>query len=252
MTLATSFFQDHEFIQALYLVAVITFILGLRGLAGPKTAPTGNKIAAVGMLIAIAATLLIPGVLPDGGDRGADHRRHRPRHGDRHPGGAPGEDDRDAADGGAVQRRRRRGGGADRVGRVPAALPGLGRRAVGPEGADPVAVRGDHRLDLVLGLEHRVREAAGDPPGPPDPAARPADRERRARPRGDGVRGDPGERDALRAAVRARHPRVRGGARQPRGAADRRRRHARRDLAAERLHRPVARQRPASRSTTRR
>ena len=64
MTLATSFFQDHDFIQALYLVAVIIFILGLRGLAGPKTAPTGNKIAAVGMLIAIVATLLIPGVLP--------------------------------------------------------------------------------------------------------------------------------------------------------------------------------------------
>jgi NAD(P) transhydrogenase subunit beta len=63
---ATSFFQDHDFIQALYLIAVITFILGLRGLAGPKTAPTGNKIAAVGMLIAIVATLLIPGVLPDG------------------------------------------------------------------------------------------------------------------------------------------------------------------------------------------
>jgi NAD(P) transhydrogenase subunit beta len=65
--IATSFFQEHDFIQALYLVAVITFILGLRGLAGPKTAPTGNKIAAVGMLIAIVATLLIPGVLPDGG-----------------------------------------------------------------------------------------------------------------------------------------------------------------------------------------
>jgi NAD(P) transhydrogenase subunit beta len=63
---ATSFVRDHDFIQALYLVAVITFIIGLRGLAGPKTAPTGNKIAAVGMLIAIVATLLIPGVLPDG------------------------------------------------------------------------------------------------------------------------------------------------------------------------------------------
>jgi NAD(P) transhydrogenase subunit beta len=64
--LATSFLQDHQFIQALYLVSIITFIIGLRGLAGPKTAPTGNKIAAVGMLIAIVATLLIPGVLPDG------------------------------------------------------------------------------------------------------------------------------------------------------------------------------------------
>ena len=27
--------------------------------------------------------------------------------------------------------------------------------------ADPAAVRGDHRLDLLLGLEHRVPEAAG-------------------------------------------------------------------------------------------
>src|SRR5213075_1287934 len=54
--------------QALYLVAVILFITGLRGLAGPKTAPTGNKIAAVGMFIAIVATLLIPHVIRDGGD----------------------------------------------------------------------------------------------------------------------------------------------------------------------------------------
>jgi NAD(P) transhydrogenase subunit beta len=68
MTLATSFLRDHDFIQALYLVAVITFIIGLRGLAGPKTAPTGNKIAAGGMALAIVATLLIPGVVSDGGD----------------------------------------------------------------------------------------------------------------------------------------------------------------------------------------
>ena len=68
MTIATSFVRDHDFIQALYLVAVILFIIGLRGLAGPKTAPTGNKIAAVGMFIAIVATLLIPGVVSDGGD----------------------------------------------------------------------------------------------------------------------------------------------------------------------------------------
>jgi NAD(P) transhydrogenase subunit beta len=68
MTIATSFLRDHDFIQALYLVAVITFIIGLRGLAGPKTAPTGNKVAAVGMAIAVVATLLIPGVVEDGGD----------------------------------------------------------------------------------------------------------------------------------------------------------------------------------------
>jgi NAD(P) transhydrogenase subunit beta len=68
LPIATSFLQDHEFIQALYLVAVIFFILGLRGLAGPKTAPTGNKIAATGMFIALVATLLIPHVIRDGGD----------------------------------------------------------------------------------------------------------------------------------------------------------------------------------------
>jgi NAD(P) transhydrogenase subunit beta len=68
VTIATSFLRDHDFIQALYLVSVIMFILGLRGLAGPKTAPTGNKIAAVGMFIAVVATLLIPGVVTDGGD----------------------------------------------------------------------------------------------------------------------------------------------------------------------------------------
>jgi H+-translocating NAD(P) transhydrogenase subunit beta len=68
VTIATSFFQEHDFIQALYLVAVILFITGLRGLAGPKTAPTGNKIAALGMLIALIATLLIPHVIRDGGD----------------------------------------------------------------------------------------------------------------------------------------------------------------------------------------
>ena len=66
MPVATSFVQDHDFIEALYILAVILFIVGLRGLAGPNTAVRGNKIAAVGMLIAFVATLLIPGVLPDG------------------------------------------------------------------------------------------------------------------------------------------------------------------------------------------
>jgi NAD(P) transhydrogenase subunit beta len=39
-----------------YLVAAITFILGLKGLSGPKTAVNGNRIAAAGMLLAVAAT----------------------------------------------------------------------------------------------------------------------------------------------------------------------------------------------------
>ncbi|MCH7598711.1 MAG: NAD(P)(+) transhydrogenase (Re/Si-specific) subunit beta [Myxococcales bacterium] len=44
-------------IQSAYLVAAILFILGLRNLSSPKTAVTGNFQAAVGMLIAIVATL---------------------------------------------------------------------------------------------------------------------------------------------------------------------------------------------------
>jgi NAD(P) transhydrogenase subunit beta len=64
--LATSFLQDANVINALYILAVILFIVGLRGLAGPQTAVRGNKIAAVGMAIAVVATLLKPGVIPDG------------------------------------------------------------------------------------------------------------------------------------------------------------------------------------------
>ncbi len=66
MVLATSFLQDHNFISALYILAVILFIIGLRGLAGPNTAVRGNKIAAVGMAIAVVATLLQEGVVPNG------------------------------------------------------------------------------------------------------------------------------------------------------------------------------------------
>ncbi|HEY1573817.1 MAG TPA: NAD(P)(+) transhydrogenase (Re/Si-specific) subunit beta [Pseudonocardiaceae bacterium] len=49
-------------IQILYIVAFALFIYGLMGLTGPRTAVRGNWIAAVGMVIAIIATLLIPGV----------------------------------------------------------------------------------------------------------------------------------------------------------------------------------------------
>ena len=55
-----SFLQDEDFIQACYIVAAILFIVGLRRLSHPSTARSGNWIAAVGMAIAIAATLLLP------------------------------------------------------------------------------------------------------------------------------------------------------------------------------------------------
>jgi len=60
--LATSFFQNENFIAVLYIVAFSLFILGLMGLTGPKTAVRGNRIAAVGMAIAVIATFLIPGI----------------------------------------------------------------------------------------------------------------------------------------------------------------------------------------------
>ncbi|HEX9268707.1 MAG TPA: NAD(P)(+) transhydrogenase (Re/Si-specific) subunit beta [Candidatus Limnocylindria bacterium] len=49
--------MDFRFLIPLtYLIAAITFILGLKGLSGPKTAVNGNRIAAAGMLLAVAAT----------------------------------------------------------------------------------------------------------------------------------------------------------------------------------------------------
>src|SRR3954465_5239876 len=60
MPLATSFFQDDDFIAVLYIIAFSLFIYGLMGLTGPRTAVRGNRIAAFGMLIAFVATLLDP------------------------------------------------------------------------------------------------------------------------------------------------------------------------------------------------
>ncbi|SPM29514.1 NAD(P)(+) transhydrogenase (Re/Si-specific) subunit beta [Mycobacterium terramassiliense] len=45
-------------VTVLYIVSFALFIYGLMGLTGPKTAVRGNLIAAVGMAIAVAATLI--------------------------------------------------------------------------------------------------------------------------------------------------------------------------------------------------
>ena len=45
-----------------YLASAICFILGLKRLSSPATARSGNLIAAAGMVIAVAATLFIPGL----------------------------------------------------------------------------------------------------------------------------------------------------------------------------------------------
>jgi H+-translocating NAD(P) transhydrogenase subunit beta len=57
-----TFLQEQNFLDVLYIVAFALFIQGLRGLSGPTTAVRGNRIAAVGMVIAVIATLLNPGV----------------------------------------------------------------------------------------------------------------------------------------------------------------------------------------------
>jgi H+-translocating NAD(P) transhydrogenase subunit beta len=57
-----SFLQDSNFIAVLYIIAFALFIYGLMGLTGPKTAVRGNRIAAVGMAVAVIATFLLPGI----------------------------------------------------------------------------------------------------------------------------------------------------------------------------------------------
>jgi NAD(P) transhydrogenase subunit beta len=51
-----------DVINILYIVAFSLFIVGLRMLKGPRTAVRGNQVAAVGMGIALVATLLNPAV----------------------------------------------------------------------------------------------------------------------------------------------------------------------------------------------
>ena len=58
MTPVATFLQDPDLIRILYIVAFICFILGLRLLNHPRTAKRGNAVAAVGMAIAVVATLL--------------------------------------------------------------------------------------------------------------------------------------------------------------------------------------------------
>ena len=128
----------------------------------PTTAKQGNLIAAVGMAIAVVTTLLLDGI----GNWGLIVARARDRHRGRRDRLDPRADDRDAADGRPLQRRRRRRRGADRlVGDPPR---DLARRGDPARHADPGPLRRGRRLGLLLGLEHRLRQA----PGPdPDPAA---------------------------------------------------------------------------------
>ena len=57
----TIFLQSLNFIDAAYIVAFGLMIYGMSGLTGPRTAVRGNQTAAVGMAVAVVATLLRKG-----------------------------------------------------------------------------------------------------------------------------------------------------------------------------------------------
>ena len=49
--------------QIAYLAAAVLFILGLKQLSSPRTAPRGNAVSALGMAVAVLATLAAEGIL---------------------------------------------------------------------------------------------------------------------------------------------------------------------------------------------
>ena len=174
MILATSFLQSQSFRDVLYIVAFSLFIQGLRGLSGPTTAVRGNRIAAVGMAIAVIATLLNPlegnwGLIALG-----------------------------VALGTAVGVPAARQVKMTAMPQMVALFNGVGGGAVfliawaefrlthgytntAHLHRDLLAVRGDRRLGVLLGLEHRLRQAPGNHPRAPDqPRLGPADRQPRA------------------------------------------------------------------------
>ena len=165
---------------ALYIVAFSLFIIGIKQGTHPTTAKRGNLIAAGGMAVAVVTTLLLDGM----GNWGLIVARPRDRHRGRRDRLDPRADDRDAADGRPLQRRRRRRRRPDRlVGDPPR---DLARRGLPARRADPGHLRRRRRLGLLLGLEHRLRQAPGPDPDPADRGAgpagdqrRPADRDRR-------------------------------------------------------------------------
>lgn len=58
----TEFLLGSSYINLIYVVASILFILGIKGLTHPRTAVRGNLMGATGMLLAVIATLLAKGL----------------------------------------------------------------------------------------------------------------------------------------------------------------------------------------------
>ena len=164
-------------INVAYLVTGICFIIGLRYLSSPKTARRGNRISMLGMAIALVATgfqldfagawwILLVG--------------RRRRRGDRHLLGARREDDRDAANGRALQRRGRRRGGDGRCSRVPQTRAPTRRTSPGDQAITIVlssvigAISFTGSIIAFLKLQELMT-------GPPDHLSRSADRQRTGR-----------------------------------------------------------------------
>ena len=236
-----TFLQDPDFIRSLYIVAFALFIIDLRLMNHPRTARRGNVIGAIGMAIAVIATLLIESV----GDYGLIVLG--------------------IAIGTAVGVPAARSVKMTAMPQMVALFNGVGGGAVAlisfveyreslaagqprARGADPDAVRGDHRVRLVLGLEHRLRKLQEILRGG------------RSSCRASSSSTSGCWRSALGCAIAIASDRVRGplhrdlrrcrGAREHVRAADRRRGHAGRDLAAERLHRPLGGLRRAAPTTS--
>ena len=161
--------QDQDFIRVCYIVAFSLLHHRAALPEHPRTARRGNMVAAAGMAVAVGATLLDERV----GDYGLI---------------ALG-----IALGTAVGVPAARSVKMTAMPQMVALFNGVGGGAVAliawaefrdvgrrppTDVIDPARLRGDRRLGLLLGLEHRVREAPGDPPGPPDPAAGTAVRQR--------------------------------------------------------------------------
>ena len=58
--------MSSQLIQFAYLASAVLLIVGMQNLGSPKTAPRGNLIAALGMAVAVVATLFVQGVVSYG------------------------------------------------------------------------------------------------------------------------------------------------------------------------------------------
>lgn len=58
--------MNAELSQLVYLVAVVLFVLGIKRLSSPATARSGNRLSALGMLVAVSVTLVDQSVISYG------------------------------------------------------------------------------------------------------------------------------------------------------------------------------------------